>query len=163
MIDFFSNLLDSNAINVLIVVAVLWVLAQKMDLMGKLERGRQAIIQELERLKEERVLAEQDLNRAKQVEARSQQEVALIHEEAQKQAHVLEEKLLKDAQEAQARYLMQYRHQVDQYGLKLQHRLTQDLVLQAVSHAKASLQKELTPELHHAIYTQSIKALAEVI
>jgi F0F1-type ATP synthase membrane subunit b/b' len=163
MNDFFSHILDSNAINVLIVLAGLSVLARKMDVMGRIEQGRQTLIQELERLKEQRVLAEQEFSRAEQVASRSHQEITLIQEEAQKQAHTLEEKLLKEAQQAQARYLMQYRHQIDQHDAKLQQRLAASLVTEAVSQAKASLSQELTPELHRAIYHQSIQAVAQVL
>ncbi|MGQ9837261.1 MAG: F0F1 ATP synthase subunit B [Cyanobacteriota bacterium] len=157
--DLFTKVLESNLVNIAIILILLFILGRKV--VGEaLAKRREAILQELQEAEQRKQEAIERLADQQQKLARAQQEAERIRQQAEAIAEARRQELLEQTDREIERLRAMAEKEVSTEQERVLQELCRQIVRQALSKVEQELPQYLDDQLHQRLIDQGIQMIA---
>ncbi len=157
--DLLAKILDSNLVNIAIILTLLFILGRKV--VGEaLTKRREAILEELQQAEQRKQEALERLADQQQKLAQAQQEAERIRQQAEANAQVRRQELLEQADREIERLRASAEKDVSTEQERVLQELRLQIIRQALSKVEQELPQHLNEQVHHNLIEQGIQMIA---
>lgn len=157
--DLLAKILESNLINIAIILTLLFILGRKV--VGEaLAKRREGILEELRQAEQRKQEAIEKLAEEQQKLAQAQQEAERIRKQAEANAEARRQELLEQAEREIERLRANAEKELSSEQERVFQELRRQIVRQALSKVEQELPRHLNEEVHRSLIEQGIRMIA---
>jgi F-type H+-transporting ATPase subunit b len=157
--DLLAKILESNLINIAIILTLLFILGRKV--VGEaLAKRREGILEELRQAEQRKQEAIEKLAEEQQKLAQAQQEAERIRKQAEANAEARRQELLEQAEREVERLRANAEKELSSEQERILQELRRQIVRQALSKVEQELPQHLNEETHRSLIERGIQMIA---